>query len=166
MGAGKRERESAKARKKEEKAQRRLERRERGPGEVPIVSAEEALAGLPSVEEAMAALERRATEPRSATAIPARLFVGGLSDGVTEQDLRATFGAIGPAVSASSRWPTVATRPAPATSCTGPTSRAGTSSSTSRPTGGAEDGRPRRAARRPPTPEPRREPAEWSIRVT
>jgi RNA recognition motif-containing protein len=100
MGAGKRERENAKARKREEKAQRRLERRERGPGEVPIVSAEEALAGLPSVEEAMAAIERRATEPRSATAIPARLFVGGLGDDVTERDLRTIFGVIGPVADA------------------------------------------------------------------
>src|SRR5690606_17700122 len=93
---GKRQREADKARKKQEKAERRRERRERGPQEIPVVSAEELTGGLPSTEEALRAMEHRAQAPRSAAAIPFRLFVGGLSRETTAESLRAAFSEYGP----------------------------------------------------------------------
>lgn len=93
---GKREREAKKARKKREKAERRMEKRERGPGEVPVVSAEELLAELPTVEQAMLDMEERAASPSGANAIPCRLFVGGLSWDTTDATLRRAFSEYGP----------------------------------------------------------------------
>ncbi|HEY8427009.1 MAG TPA: hypothetical protein VIL20_01490 [Sandaracinaceae bacterium] len=93
---GKRQREAERARKKQEKAQRRRERRERGPQEIPVVSAEELTAGLPTTEEALRAMEHRAKAPRGAAAIPLRLFVGGLSRETTAESLRAAFSQHGP----------------------------------------------------------------------
>jgi hypothetical protein len=96
----KREREAEKARKKQEKAERRMQKRERGPRDIPIVSADEITGGLPSVEEAMRAMETRATAPRSAATIPARLFVGSLSDDTNGEHLRAAFSEFGPVAEA------------------------------------------------------------------
>lgn len=92
----KRQREADKAKKKQDKADRRRERRERGPREIPVVSAEELTGGLPSTEEALRAIEQRASAPRAASAIPFRLFVGGLSRETTADDLRAAFSEFGP----------------------------------------------------------------------
>ena len=91
----KRDREARKARKKRDKAERRMERRERGPGEVEIVSAEEVLGVIPTVEEAMQDMEYRASSPSAAHTIPCRLFVGGLSWDTTADALRAAFSAYG-----------------------------------------------------------------------
>jgi len=85
---GKRKREAEKARKKREKAEKRWERRERGPAEIPITTADEITGDL-AAEEAMRA--RRAAEPRAASAIPSRLFVGGLSWETNEDELRKAF---------------------------------------------------------------------------
>jgi hypothetical protein len=93
--SNKRQRDTDKARKKQDKAARRQEKRERGPREIPVVTAADVQRGLPSIEEAMRNIERRGQESRAASTIPARLFVGGLSDEVTEEDLRTAFGAIG-----------------------------------------------------------------------
>lgn len=95
---GKRQREMDQARKKQDKAARRADKRERGPGEVQVTTAADVQRGLPSIEDAMRAIEMRASgnAQYSASSIPARLFVGGLSDEVTEADLRATFGQFGP----------------------------------------------------------------------
>lgn len=79
---------------------RRQERRERGPGEIEVVSAADVQRGLPSVEEAMRAIEARAQAPRAAATVPARLFVGGLADHVTEAMLREAFGRFGPVADA------------------------------------------------------------------
>ncbi len=97
---GKREREAQKARKKQEKQERRREKRERGPGEVEVTTAEEVMGFMPSVDEAMRAIERGATAPRAAAPIPSRLFVGGLSDSTTAADLRAAFSEYGPVADA------------------------------------------------------------------
>lgn len=98
--SGKRQRDADKARKKQEKAQRRAERREHGPGEVPIVSAAEVTGDLPSISEAMQAIESGGSAGRSSAPIPTRLFVGGLSYDTTESDLRAAFGEYGPVADA------------------------------------------------------------------
>lgn len=91
----KRQREADKARKKQDKAERRMERRRAGPGEVPIAAAEDVAGNLPSIEEAMRAFELRAVAPRSAEPIPCRLFVGGLSWSIGEEQLRAAFAPFG-----------------------------------------------------------------------
>ena len=92
---GKRQRETERARKKNEKAEERAARRRQGPADIEIVTAEELHGNMPSIEDAMRAIEEQGRVPRSSAAIPVRLFVGGLSDEVTDQDLRETFGAFG-----------------------------------------------------------------------
>jgi len=89
---GKRQREADKARKRQDKLEARVAKRDRAPARDEIVSAESMHGNLPSIEEAMRAIESRSTSERSAASIPARLFVGGLSEEVTEHDLRAVFG--------------------------------------------------------------------------
>ena len=91
FGTGKRQREAEQTKKRQEKEQRRLAKRDRRPAEIEIVSADEIQGNLPSIEEAMAALENPGQVQRSAASIPARLFVGGVADDVSEQALRAVF---------------------------------------------------------------------------
>ena len=98
---GKRQRESEKARKSQEKAARRMRRRAEGPSEPELVTREELVGDLPSVEEAMEAIENRAANPRAASAIPCRLFVGGVSWNTTEEDLRQAFSQFGPVADAA-----------------------------------------------------------------
>ncbi len=98
---GKRQRENDKARKSQEKAARRMRRRAEGPSEPELVSREEIVGNLPTVEEAMEALENRAANPRGASAIPCRLFVGGVSWNTTEEDLRQAFSQFGPVADAA-----------------------------------------------------------------
>jgi RNA recognition motif-containing protein len=97
-GQGKRQREDEQSRRRHDKERRRLEKRETGPREVPIEHGPTVLQReeSPSVEEIMRSLERGAGGERSAAAIPARLFVAGLSDDVTENDLAEMFGQLGP----------------------------------------------------------------------
>lgn len=94
--SGKRQREANAARKKQEKAQAKASRRARAPGDLPVVSADEVQGVMPSIEDAMRAIENPNQIERSASSIPARLFVGSLSDSTTEADLRNAFGAFGP----------------------------------------------------------------------
>lgn len=98
--AGKRQREQNRARKKREKAERRQQKRKQGPGEVLIGSVEEVTGVLPSVEEAMRAIEERSLRPSKPAPLPARLFVGGLSRNTTADDLREAFSQFGPVVDA------------------------------------------------------------------
>ena len=95
-GQGKRQRDMDKARKKREKAERRAMRREHGPSEPEIVTAEDVVGSLPNAEEALRAIEDRASSNREAAAIPCRLFVGGLSWDTTLETLRSVFTEYGP----------------------------------------------------------------------
>ena len=92
---GKRQREQQQARKQQEKEHRRAVRREQGPSEPEIVSAASVVGRIPSTEEAMRDIERRAAAPRGVASIPCRLFVGSLSPTVTDAHLREAFGAFG-----------------------------------------------------------------------
>ena len=92
---GKRQKEAQRARKQQEKAARRAAKRGQGPAEAEIVSASEVVGNLPTVDEAMQALEDRAAAPRSVAPIPARLFVGGLGQTTNEEMLREAFGEFG-----------------------------------------------------------------------
>jgi len=89
-------REQQQARKQQDKEYRRQLRREQGPSQPEIVSAASVVGHLPSVEEAMRNIERRAEAPRGVAEIPCRLFVGGLGTTITEAQLREAFGAFGP----------------------------------------------------------------------
>jgi RNA recognition motif-containing protein len=91
-GQNKRQREDEQARKRQDKERRRLEKRDGMQREVPIVEGTQAL-DSPSVEEIMRTLGGGGGgEDRSAAALPSRLFVGGLSDDVSEAELRTVFG--------------------------------------------------------------------------
>ncbi len=91
----KRQRESDKAKKKREKAERRDYRREQGPEELEITTAAEASGYAPTPTEAMRAMEERARQPRAAATVPCRLFVGGLNWDTTEEVLKEAFSKIG-----------------------------------------------------------------------
>ena len=93
---GKRQRDADKARKKRDKAERRAMRREQGPAEPEVITAEDVTGVLPTVEEAMRAIHERATTKSVPTTIPCRLFVGSLSNECTTATLTAAFEAFGP----------------------------------------------------------------------
>src|SRR4051812_3269363 len=88
---GKRQRENQKARKQQDKEARRMQKREQGKREPEIVSAEDIVGRLPSIEEAMRNIENRAQAPRGVASIPCRLFVGGIATATSEEELRAAF---------------------------------------------------------------------------
>jgi hypothetical protein len=98
---GKRDRESRKLEKKRWKEEKRRQRRELGPQEIPVVTAESVTGRLPTVAEAMSNIERRASLSRAVPPLPARLFVGGLSSATTSATLRAAFEAHGKVSDAS-----------------------------------------------------------------
>ncbi|MEM9069423.1 MAG: RNA-binding protein [Myxococcota bacterium] len=93
-GGGKRAREAEKARKKREKRMKREAKRDKPKDSFEVVSADEITGGLRSIDEVLAGVHDKGQ--RSAAAIPARLFVGGLSWDTTESGLRAAFEKFGP----------------------------------------------------------------------
>lgn len=95
---GKRQRDTEKARKKRQKEARRAQKRERGPGRIPVADPEDITGDLEAIERAQR--EKRAQAVSEARKIPCRLFVGSLSWGTTEEDLRTAFSAYGPVVDA------------------------------------------------------------------
>jgi hypothetical protein len=100
FASGKRAREMNQARKRQEKAAERDAKRNRGPRELPVTTADEVAGNVPSIEEAMKAIENPNSVDRASGGIRVRLFVGSLSDSTTEADLRAAFGQFGPVVDA------------------------------------------------------------------
>jgi RNA recognition motif-containing protein len=98
--SGKRAREMNQARKRQEKQAERADKRTRSPRELPVVTAAEIHGNLPSIEDAMRAIENPNSVERVASGIRVRLFVGSLSDSTTEADLRTAFGAFGPVTDA------------------------------------------------------------------
>jgi hypothetical protein len=88
----KRAREEKRDRKNRDKEQRRIERQNsRSVGGPPIVTVDQVVGNLRSIEEVMRSLEAPPSAPRSAPTIPTKLFVGSLSDGTTSEMLRAHF---------------------------------------------------------------------------
>lgn len=87
----KRARESKKARKKQEKAQRRWEKREQGAGDIPLTTAEEVVGPMRSIDEVMRSMQEGPSSARSAAPIPTKLFVGGISYDTDRDGLRAAF---------------------------------------------------------------------------
>ena len=102
FSAGKRAREQERSRKKREKAERRQQRRgQESSDDMPLASVEEITGALPSIEEAMQAIEENgAVAARKPEPLPARLFVGGLSRATTDEDVKNAFSAYGPVVEA------------------------------------------------------------------
>lgn len=104
--AGKRQKENERAKKKRDKAERKRQRSESGGGTdgIPIASVEE-LQGLSSDqsdEEAQRVMDAAVStgspeegESRRSATVPSRLFVGGLSWGSTDEDLKEVFSKCG-----------------------------------------------------------------------
>ena len=90
----KRARENKKARKKREKEERRWQKREEGTGDIEVVAAEDLRTHpVKSVEEIMEGLSSGGGRSTSgaASAIPTKLFVGGLSYDTDNEGLRKAF---------------------------------------------------------------------------
>jgi RNA recognition motif-containing protein len=97
----KRAREDKRNERARSKNERREKRRDRVAREPEIVSASEIVGNLRSIEEVMQSMQGGVQTPRSAPAIPTKLFVGSLADETTSAGLRAHFepyGAIAEAV--------------------------------------------------------------------
>ena len=91
----KRARENKKARKKRDKEERRWQKREEGTGHIEVVAAEDLRTHpVQSVEEIMEGLSSgggRSGGASAASAIPTKLFVGGLSYDTDDRSLRQAF---------------------------------------------------------------------------
>jgi hypothetical protein len=96
----KRRREADKARKREEKAERRRRNREDNPGgEIRIATVEEIQVAAMQAPIRVEGVER--PPPRESSGPSCRLFVGGLSDDIGTEELRALFATHGEVVDAS-----------------------------------------------------------------
>lgn len=95
----KRAREDKRDERRREKDARRREKRFTQPAEPEIVSAADIVGNVPSIEEVMHNLQGGGVS-RSAAPIPAKLFVGSLSDSTTSAKLRTHFAPLGPIIEA------------------------------------------------------------------
>jgi RNA recognition motif-containing protein len=95
---GKRQRELEKEKKKKDKEARKRDRAASGGDSIPIATVEELQGGgnMMSIDEVMRSMQGEGSEssPQART-IPSRLFVGGLAWGITSDQLRQTFEAVG-----------------------------------------------------------------------
>ncbi len=89
----KRARETRKAQKKREKAARRSDKRDMGPQEIQVVTADDIQGDVRSIAETMQEIGGAggAVASRSAAPVPTKLFVGGLSQSTDNAGLRAAF---------------------------------------------------------------------------
>ena len=87
----KRAREDKRDEKQREKDRRRRDKRSAPSSGPEIVTAAEIVGNVRSIEEVMASLQAGSRVPRSAPAIPSKLFVGSLSDFTNNASLRAHF---------------------------------------------------------------------------
>jgi hypothetical protein len=88
----KRAREDKRDQKRREKEQRRRERRHEAPRGPEFTTAADIIGNVRSIEEVMLDLQGGGPRiDRSAAALPAKLFVGSLSDATTSAQLRAHF---------------------------------------------------------------------------
>jgi len=98
----KRAREDKRNQKARAKAQRRIDKRNAPPSTgSEYTTVAEIVGNMRSVEEVMRSLQTDTNAPRSAPSIPAKLFVGSLSNETTSATLRAHFAAYGPIVEAT-----------------------------------------------------------------
>lgn len=87
----KRAREDKRDQKARQKEQRRFDKRNVGPAEPELVTVDEIVGNMRSIEEVMRTLTGGAAPQRSAPTIPTKLFVGSLSDSTTNASLRKHF---------------------------------------------------------------------------
>ena len=87
----KRAREDTRDQKRRAKEQRRREKRFAPRTSPELVSADELMGNVRSIEEVMQSLETGNTVSRAAPPLPTKLFVGSLSDATTNATLRAHF---------------------------------------------------------------------------
>lgn len=108
---GKRQRQAEKARKKREKLERRMQKRDEPTQPIPITTADTIVGNLPPIEDAMDAIHQELDpsfvpegaeegEVAAPTGQPTRLFVGRLSWDTDSDGLREAFGEIGPVMDA------------------------------------------------------------------
>jgi len=96
----KRAREDKRDQKKREKDQKRRERRFAPRSGPELTTAAEIVGNVRSIDEVMLSLQGGARVERSAPALPAKLFVGSLSDATNNALLRAHFEPHGPILEA------------------------------------------------------------------
>ena len=104
--AGKRRREQDKQKKRQEKTERSRERRETGLAGIPIATVDEIQGGLMSIDEVVRGLQTPAEEQDRSVCHPSRLFIGGLSSGVTADEVQKKleeFGAVMDAIVVTDR---------------------------------------------------------------
>lgn len=97
----KRAREDKRDQKRREKDQRRREKKFAPRSGPEVVTAAEIIGDLPSIEEVMLSLQGGQTVQRGAAPLPAKLFVGSLSDATNNATLRAHFEPYGEIIEAA-----------------------------------------------------------------
>ena len=97
----KRARENMKMQKRLEKERRRMAKRDEPRASFEVVTAEEVTGPLRSIAETMAEIQGGRPRHEGAAPLPAKLFVGSLSDATTNASLEAAFKEYGPVLEAA-----------------------------------------------------------------